>query len=177
MDKKKRNEILRRLKQNNAAPWRTVSTVREALAKMRESTPDYYDVIWRDAHAIEHWSDYSFTTGEPESRTFAVFANRSNNGDNSLLHRFLAAPAHKLSCLVVASDRTVVERLNKVAGFILEVGTNDRPLIFGDDEALRTAWLGLHEQYKVLLSDEEQDFFDAHYVNEDENEEGETAEN
>lgn len=135
---------------------------REALKRFEESFGKDYDVVWDDAHTIERWSDYSFTTDD--GRTFGVFANGNSRSDSIEL-RFRAVDAP-------VSPRAV-EQLGKTAGFILEVGTTDPPLIFGDEEALRTAWLGLHQEHGVPLSDLEQAFFDAYYVNE----EDEPAEN
>lgn len=134
---------------------------REAFKKrFEESFGKNYDVIWHDAHTIERWSDYSFTTDD--GRTFGVFAN-GNSLSNSIELRFRAVDA------LVAPH--IVEQLGKVAGFILEVGTTDPPLIFGDEEALRTAWLKLHEESNVLMNAEEQAFFDAYYASEEEEDE------
>jgi hypothetical protein len=99
-------------------------------------------VLESSAHVIEDWSDYSFKTSD--GRTFGLFID-----SDSIKHRLLARCVH-----IIRQQR---EALESVAGFILEVGTTDPPLIFANREDLYKAWLQHHEMFGVPLSNDERE--------------------
>lgn len=100
-------------------------------------------LIYEEAHAIEEWADHRFTTDE--GRTFGLYI-----GGESILGRLAVQ-----NVCINRRDTEGIERVKSIAGFILEIGTDDPPLVFQQDIHLGVAWAEHHIEYNVELMDKE----------------------
>jgi hypothetical protein len=110
----------------------------EALAPI-----DAFKLIVENADAIEKFPEHRFTTSD--RRTFGIFFD----GERILALLELDGVG------INHNDKAGLERIKKVAGFIVELGGDDPPLIFGTGIQLATAWEQLHAFYGVPISKEE----------------------
>jgi hypothetical protein len=94
-------------------------------------------VLVDEAHVIENYSDFKFTA---DGRTFALFL-----GGDSILHRLRAK-----SVLIDEKNKDGIKQAESVSGMILEVDTDDPPLIFPDDETLVSNWIEFHRMYGLV---------------------------
>jgi hypothetical protein len=115
---------------------------KSVVAEMRASVSGL-DLIYKEAHRIDKWPDHRFTTDE--GRTFGLYQD-----GESILQRLHATPA-----TINWVDTEGIERVKNIAGFIMEIGTKDPPLVFQEDLDLGLAWIEHHRQYSVALTDEE----------------------
>src|SRR5690348_3166126 len=107
---------------------------------------DASDHLFQTLAVISNWPDYRFTTSD--GREYGLF----DDGE-SIEHR-LDAKSEGLT----PNER---ERLQKIAGFILELGDeSNEPMIFADTDSLAGAWLALHQSHGIKLSDEEQGWYE-----------------
>jgi hypothetical protein len=98
-------------------------------------------VLLREAATIAKFADYEMKT--PDGRRYGLFWR----GGEPLLH-FLEA----MEVLITKKDRRM---LKEVEGMIVEVGSEDPPLIYGNFDFLMRAWISLHILYGVPESQEE----------------------
>lgn len=110
------------------------------LEKVLEAMPF---VLLRDAAAIAKCADYEMNTAD--GRRYGLFCE----GGEALLHLLMAKDV-----LVNNKDEKMLE---KVRGMIVEVGSEEPPLIYEDFDSLVMAWVSLHVLHRVSVSKEEQD--------------------
>lgn len=99
--------------------------------------------LLEEAHAIQEWPDYQLST--EDGRRFGLFLD----GD-SILKRLDAR-----SVVINWKDEEGLQRVRDLAGFILEIGGDDPPLIFADWSDLLVAWSEVHAQFGVAPTEEE----------------------
>src|SRR6266404_4607976 len=93
-----------------------LASIMEALAPI-----DAFKLLVENADAIEKFPQHRFTTSD--GRTFGVFYNGT---------RILGLLELEGVC-INHRDKAGLERIKKVAGFIVEIGGEDPPLLFGED--------------------------------------------
>jgi hypothetical protein len=108
------------------------------------------------AHDIEDQSDSSFKA--LDGRVFALFLH-----GEKIKYKLLAKDIR-----ISAEEEKTLN--SEVAGFILEVGTNEPPFIFSKSEDLHRGWRRHHEMFSVPLSQDEIDMFG--YEDSEEEEDG-----
>lgn len=118
-------------------------TAKEIAQMKREMYAEPIEFVRNEAHAIEKWPDYKFST--EDGRTFGLFL-----WGDSILKRLEAA-----SISVNRRDREGVKRVHKLAGFIMEIGTDHPPLIFDNIDCLYRAWAETHAAYGIEPTEEE----------------------
>jgi hypothetical protein len=130
-----------------------ISFISKAEYEKMENEPAL-KVLVEEAHSIEHWPDHTFST--PDGRKFALFL-----WGDSIAYR-LAAQS------ILGMGRSAKRKeLHNIAGFFLEVDTEDPPFIFEKYEDLEAAWLHCHEMFGVPLCEEETDVFGLEGSDED----------
>lgn len=121
----------------------TAPTAKEIAKMAREERAEPIEFIRDEAHGIEKWPDHKFST--EDGRTFGMFL-----WGDSILKRIEATGR-----AINRKDKEGVRRIEHVAGFILEIGSDDPPLIFDDFKHLCAAWAETHAVYGVEPTEEE----------------------
>jgi hypothetical protein len=129
--------------------WR-IFRPKEAIEEIPE--PDSSNEYLADLAA--RWADHRFTTAD--GRRFAYI-----QGSDSILNR-----AQILELFLTRRERALLER-GSLAGAIVEFGTIEPPMVYGDFDTLKSDWLELHRSFNEPLTQEEAISFDA--FDEDEN--------
>ena len=122
-----------------------ISFISKAEYEKMENEPALKMLV-EEAHTIQNWPDHCFST--PDGRKFALFL-----WGESIAYRLAA------QSILGMDNSTKRKELSNIAGFFLEVDTEDPPFIFEKYKELETAWLDCHEIFGVPLSDEETDLF------------------
>lgn len=109
-----------------------VEIVTESLPQDELDAISYLNAVDTVVHeAAEHWPDDSLDA--PESRRFRLLYNGS-----TIFSR---------STQLERRDRA---KLNKFAGAIVELDSNEKPMYFADADALDAAWKELQESFATL---------------------------
>jgi hypothetical protein len=138
-------------------------TAKEIAQMVREERAEPIEFIRDEAHGIEKWPDHKFTV--EDGRTFGLFL-----WGDSILKRIEATGR-----AINRRDKEGVKRVERIAGFILEIGSDDPPLIFDDFKHLCAAWAETHAAYGVEPTEEEFNELDLPDLWADEDEEDEIA--
>jgi len=100
------------------------------------------------ADLAARWADHRFTT--PDGRRFAYV-----QGSDSILNR-----AQILGLFLTRRERALLER-GSLVGAIVEFGTIEPPMAYGDFDTLKSDWLDLHRSFNEPLTEEEAIAFDV----------------
>jgi hypothetical protein len=104
-------------------------------------------LITEYASSIEKYPQCRFTTSD--GRTFGVFF------DGERILKLLELEG----VFINHRDKAGLERIKKVAGFIVELGGEDPPRIFEKDIDLALAWEELHAFHRAPITTEEDEEF------------------
>jgi len=132
--------------------WR-IFRPKEEIEEIAE--PDSSNEYLADLAA--RWADHRFTT--EDGRRFAYI-----QGSDSILNR-----AQILELFLTRRERALLER-GALAGAIVEFGTAEPPMVYGDFDTLKSDWLELHRSFNEPLTQEEAISFDVILAVDDEDE-------
>jgi hypothetical protein len=103
-------------------------------ADLLKLEPDGLKWLIEEAHSIDKFPDYAFVT--EEGRRFGLFLE----GHLQLL---------RIRSAGVGIWTNDIESVEKLAGFIMELGTEHPPIMFNDPEELALAWAQHHVIFNV----------------------------